>query len=47
MIEIIADPTIAARMGSRLNREVCGAFAPSVMAMEIEPGPTVSGNVSG
>jgi hypothetical protein len=41
-----ADPIIEARMARILNPE-CAAFAPSVTATEIDPGPTVSGKVRG
>ena len=42
-----AQPMMAAKIDNTLAPRVCGSFAPSVMATEIEPGPTVSGSVSG
>src|SRR5713101_941479 len=42
-----AEPIAAARIASRFAPRWCGSFAPKVMAIEIEPGPTVKGSVNG
>ncbi len=40
-------PDTAARIESKFAPKCRGSFAPSVIATEIEPGPTVSGSVKG